>query len=114
MHFYVEELLAEDFGVAAEGHFKHLVSPRGLVNVATEYTLRMALSTSFCSLIIRPMKKPKRKPGRPPSPDPATKLARFRCTPEELAGYHRTAAKRGTKLSPWLKALADKDVADTE
>lgn len=53
------------------------------------------------------MKKPKR--GRPPIKDPATKVARFRCTPTELAGYHRKASKAGTKLSPWLKALADRE-----
>lgn len=52
------------------------------------------------------MKKPPR--GRPPIPDPATKVARFRCTDDELAGYHRKAKKAKTKLSPWLKGLADK------
>lgn len=63
----------------------------------------------ICSLIIKAMKPAKRGRGRPPIPDPATKVARFRCTPDELAGYHKKAKKAGTKLSPWLKALADRE-----
>ena len=70
------------------------------------------MSTSICSLIISAMDKPKRKPGRPRSPDPAKVVARFRCTPSELDGYHRTAAKAGAKLSPWLKTLADREVVE--
>lgn len=55
------------------------------------------------------MDKPKRGRGRPKIKDPATKVARFRCTPGELVEYHRKAKKAGAKLSPWLKALADRE-----
>lgn len=58
------------------------------------------------------MDKPKRGRGRPKIKDPATRVARFRCTDGELAGYHRAAAKAGTKLSPWLKGLADREASE--
>lgn len=67
------------------------------------------MSISICSHIMQVMDKPKRKPGRPRIKDPATKVARFRCTEGELEGYHRKAKKAGAKLSPWLKALADRE-----
>lgn len=54
------------------------------------------------------MKQPAKRPrGAPKKADPATEVARFRCTPEEKAGYFRKAKKAGKKLSPWLKGLAD-------
>jgi hypothetical protein len=53
------------------------------------------------------MDKPKKRRGAPRKKDPRTKVARFRCTPEELTGYHRKAKRAKTKLSPWLKKLAD-------
>ena len=50
---------------------------------------------------------PKRPRGAPAKDDPATEIARFRCTTEEKAGYFKKAKKAGKKLSPWLKGLAD-------
>jgi hypothetical protein len=51
--------------------------------------------------------KSPRPRGRPPLGDKAaTDFIRFRCTPQEKAGYRRKAKPKG--LSAWLKGLADK------
>ena len=55
---------------------------------------------------MRGMDQPKKRRGRPPIKNPATAVVRFRCTPQEKAGYRRKAKPLG--LSAWLKGLADK------
>jgi predicted HicB family RNase H-like nuclease len=67
------------------------------------------LSRIICEYIIRPVDKPKRPRGQPPKKDPASVRINVRVTPGERERYKAAARKAGTKLSPWLKALADRE-----
>lgn len=51
----------------------------------------------------------KRGRGRPRLKDPASVRINVRVTPGERERYKTAAKKAGTKLSPWLKALADRE-----